>query len=133
MPKEQEPNPYLDRWVTFDHFFVRKVLLFKYSYAFVIMPGGFGTSDELFEALTLIQTAKISHFPIIVVGKGYWHDVSDLMKKMVEAGTVSTEDLKLLYFTDSVEEIVDIIRIRAIKQFGLKMVKTRPWRILFER
>jgi uncharacterized protein (TIGR00730 family) len=133
LPKEQKPNPYLDRWVTFDHFFVRKVLLFKYSYAFIIMPGGFGTSDELFEALTLIQTAKISHFPIIVVGREYWHEVSDLMKKMVEAGTVSAGDLKLLYFTDSVEEIVDIIRIRSIKQFGLKVVKTRPWRILFER
>src|SRR5579871_3702280 len=65
LPVEQKPNAYLDRWVTFDHFFVRKVLLFKYSYAFVIMPGGFGTSDELFEALTLVQTSKISHFPIV--------------------------------------------------------------------
>jgi uncharacterized protein (TIGR00730 family) len=69
IPVEQEPNPYLDHWVRFDHFFVRKVLFFKYSYAFVIMPGGFGTSDELFETLTLIQTGKISHFPVIIVGR----------------------------------------------------------------
>jgi uncharacterized protein (TIGR00730 family) len=69
LPVEQTPNPYLDRWVRFDHFFVRKVLLIKYSYAFIIMPGGFGTSDELFETLTLIQTGKISHFPVIIVGR----------------------------------------------------------------
>src|SRR5256885_4449918 len=83
LPVEQKPNPYLDRWVTFEHFFVRKVLLFKYSYAFVIMPGGLGTTDELFEALTLIQTGKISNFPIIVHGKEYWRDVVELMRKMV--------------------------------------------------
>jgi len=71
LPKEQKPNRYLNTWVTFDHFFVRKVLLFKYSYAFVILPGGFGTADEMFEALTLIQTAKISHFPVIILGKEY--------------------------------------------------------------
>jgi uncharacterized protein (TIGR00730 family) len=133
LPQEQKPNPYLDRWVTFDHFFVRKVLLFKYSYAFIIMPGGFGTSDEMFEALTLIQTAKISHFPLIVVGKEYWHDIRDLMKMMVEAGTVSADDLQLLYFTDSIDEMVDILQSRAIKPFGLKMVRRRPWRILLER
>jgi uncharacterized protein (TIGR00730 family) len=133
LPVEQKPNPYLDRWVTFEHFFVRKVLLCKYSYAFIIMPGGFGTSDELFEALTLIQTSKISHFPVIVVGKEYWRDIAELMKKMVDAGTVSSADLQLLYFTDSVDELVDIIQIRSIRQFGLKVVKARPWRILLER
>jgi uncharacterized protein (TIGR00730 family) len=130
---EQKPNPYLDRWVTFEHFFVRKVLLFKYSYAFIIMPGGFGTSDELFEALTLIQTSKISHFPVIVVGKEYWHEIAELMKKMVDAGTASPPDLQLLYFTDSVDELMDIIRSRSIQPFGLTAVKARPWRILLER
>jgi uncharacterized protein (TIGR00730 family) len=133
LPQEQKPNPYLDRWVTFDHFFVRKVLLFKYSYAFVIMPGGLGTSDELFEALTLIQTGKISQFPIIVVGKQYWRDVAELMDKMVKAGTASPSDLELLYFTDSVDEVMDIIRSRVIKRFGFKVVPTRPRRILLER
>jgi uncharacterized protein (TIGR00730 family) len=130
---EQKPNPYLDRWVNFEHFFVRKVLLFKYSYAFIIMPGGFGTTDELFEALTLVQTGKISHFPIIIVGKEYWTDIAGLMKKMVDAGTVSASDLELLYFTDSVAETMDIIRTQAIKRFGLKPARKQPWRILLER
>jgi uncharacterized protein (TIGR00730 family) len=132
LSREQKPNPYLDRRVTFDHFFVRKVLLFKYSYAFIIMPGGLGTSDELFEALTLIQTGKISNFPIIVHGKEYWRDIAELMRKMVEAGTASEADLDLLYFTDSIEETMDIICTRSIKTFGLKPVQRRPWRILGE-
>jgi uncharacterized protein (TIGR00730 family) len=132
LPQEQKPNPYLDRWVTFDHFFVRKVLLFKYSFAFVIMPGGLGTTDELFEALTLIQTGKISHFPIIMVGKEYWHDVPELMRKMVEAGTASAEDLKLLYFTDSLDEVMEVIRTNVIKAFGFKRARKQPWRILGE-
>ena len=132
LPKEQRPNRYLDRWVTFDHFFVRKVLLFKYSFAFVIMPGGLGTTDELFEALTLIQTGKISHFPIIMVGKEYWRNVAEFMSKMVDSGTASAEDLKLLYFADSVDEVMDVIRTNVIKAFGFKMVLKRPWRILGE-
>jgi uncharacterized protein (TIGR00730 family) len=133
LPKEQLPNRYLDRWVAFDHFFVRKVLLFKYSYGFIIMPGGLGTSDELFEALTLIQTGKISHFPIIVMGKAYWREVAEMMKKMVDAGTASVEDLELLHFTDSVDETMEIIRTRVIKAFGLKIVPKRPWKILLEQ
>ena len=133
LPVEQEPNRYLDRWVTFDHFFVRKVLLFKYSYAFVIMPGGLGTTDELFEALTLIQTGKIAHFPIIIRGKEYWRDIAEQMKKMVDAGTASANDLGLLYFTDSIDEAMDVIRNRVIKAFKLKVVRKRPWRILGER
>jgi uncharacterized protein (TIGR00730 family) len=132
LPVEQSPNPYLDRWVTFDHFFVRKVLLFKYSYAFIIMPGGLGTADELFEALTLIQTGKIGQFPIIIVGREYWRDVHELMRKMVDAGTVSARDLELLYFTDSVTETMDIIQNRVIKAFGFKQVINRPWRLLGE-
>jgi uncharacterized protein (TIGR00730 family) len=133
LPVEQSPNRYLDRWVTFDHFFVRKVLLFKYSYAFVIMPGGLGTTDELFEALTLIQTGKIAHFPIIIMGKEYWRDIAELMRKMVEARTASDKDLDLLYFTDSIDEAMDVIGTRVIKAFGLKVVRKRPWRILGER
>jgi len=133
LSQEQKANPYLDRWVTFDHFFIRKVLLFKYSFAFVIMPGGLGTTDELFEALTLIQTGKISHFPIIMVGKDYWRSVSELMSKMVDSGTASAEDLKLLHFTDSVDEVMDVVRTNVIKAFGFKLVRKRPWRILGEQ
>jgi uncharacterized protein (TIGR00730 family) len=133
LPVEQQPNPYLDRWITFDHFFVRKVLLFKYSYAFVIMPGGFGTTDELFEALTLIQTGKISQFPIIIIGKEYWHDVAELMRKMVDAGTVSAVDLELIHFTDSVAETMAVIRTLAIKKFGLKTVRHHPTKLLLEQ
>ena len=130
---EQKPNRYLDHWVTFDHFFVRKVLLFKYSYAFIIMPGGFGTADELFETLTLIQTGKLFHFPVIILGKEYWRDVAELMNKMVNAGTASPADLELLYFTDSAKETMDIIRKRSIKTFGLKPARSRAWRIPGER
>ena len=132
LPQEQKPNPYLDRWVTFDHFFVRKVLLFKYSYAFIIMPGGVGTTDELFEALTLIQTGKIQQFPIIIFGKEYWRDIAELMRKMVDLGTVSARDLELIHFTDSVKEAMKILRTRTITQFGLKQPLRRPMRILLE-
>jgi uncharacterized protein (TIGR00730 family) len=132
LPKEQKPNPYLDHWVIFDHFFVRKVLLFKYSYAFIIMPGGLGTTDELFEALTLIQTGKISDFPVIVQGKEYWRDIAELMNKMVAVRTASAADLDLLYFTDSIDETMDIIRTRSIKRFGLKPARKHAWKILGE-
>ncbi len=83
LPAEQAPNPYLDRWVTCRRFFVRKVLLFKYSYAFVALPGGIGTLDELFEALTLIQTGKIEHFPVVLIGTQYWKPLVDFLHRMV--------------------------------------------------
>jgi len=105
----------------------------EFSYAFIIMPGGLGTTDELFEALTLIQTGKIGQFPIIIMGKEYWRDVAELMRKMVDAGTASAKDLELLYFTDSVDEVMDVIRTRVIKAFGFRRVQKRPWRILGER
>jgi uncharacterized protein (TIGR00730 family) len=132
LPSEQAPNSYLDRWVLFDHFFVRKVLLLKYSYAFVIMPGGFGTLDELFETLTLIQTGKIHEFPVIIMGREYWSPAREFLKRMVDAGTVHAKDLELVYFTDSVEEAMDIIKVRSIARFGLKRA-ARPRRILRER
>lgn len=133
LPMEQKPNPYLDRWVTFDHFFVRKVLLFKYSFAFIIMPGGFGTGDELFEALTLIQTGKIKQFPVIMVGKEYWHDMSAMVRTMIDAHTVGAKDLDLLYFTDSIDELIDVIQRRVIKEYGFKLVRRKPSRILGEK
>jgi uncharacterized protein (TIGR00730 family) len=81
LPQEQKPNPYLDRWVTFRHFFVRKLMLVKYSYAFIALPGGFGTLDEIFETATLIQTHKIKDFPLVLVGKDYWRPLLDFLHK----------------------------------------------------
>jgi uncharacterized protein (TIGR00730 family) len=134
LPFEQAPNPYLDRWVTCRYFFVRKVLLLKYSYAFVVLPGGFGTLDELTEALTLIQTGKIQQFPVVLMGRTYWEPFLELTRKMVEAGTVSMHDLDLMLVTDSVAEAMAHIELHAIERFGLQRRKRpRPSRILGER
>lgn len=123
LPFEQSHNPYLDRWVTMEHFFVRKVLLLKYSYGFVIMPGGFGTMDEMFETLTLIQTKKIRNFPIVVMGQDFWKEMRDFMDHMLKGATISAEDLDLILWTDSVEEAVAHLSERAEKQFGLRCDK----------
>jgi len=105
LPMEQKPNPYLDRFVEFKYFFVRKVMLVKYSYAFVVLPGGFGTLDELFEALTLIQTGKISNFPVVLMGVEYWTPLMDFMRqRLISTGTIDADDLDLIHLTDSVEE-----------------------------
>ncbi|MBC7382754.1 MAG: TIGR00730 family Rossman fold protein [Bacteroidia bacterium] len=120
---EQKENPYLHKWVNFNHFFVRKALLLKYSYAFVIMPGGWGTMDELFEALTLIQTGKIENFPVIIFGKEYWINLTELIADMVLKGTVSKDDLDHLLITDSIEESINHIKINSIQKFGLKKGK----------
>jgi uncharacterized protein (TIGR00730 family) len=129
LPMEQAANPYVDRWVTMRYFFVRKTLLIKYSYAFVVFPGGFGTVDELFEALTLIQTGKIRQFPIVVMGVGYWKELLGFVDKMAGASMISREDLRLIYATDSVEDAISHIRSKAIAPFGLKTVVRRslPW------
>ncbi|MCB1209257.1 MAG: TIGR00730 family Rossman fold protein [Verrucomicrobiales bacterium] len=120
LPFEQHENPYLDRSVTFNHFFVRKTLMIKYSYGFVIMPGGFGTLDEMFEALTLIQTKKIRNFPIVVMGSEFWGEIRSFIDSMVCAGTISPEDLDLILFTDSPTDAVAHLREKAVKQFGLQ-------------
>lgn len=134
LPHEQHPNPYLDKWVSIRYFFVRKTLLIKYSYAFVVMPGGFGTLDEYFEALTLIQTRMLSEFPIIIFDRSYHKDIIEHIEKMKQRGTISAEDLKLCLFTDSIEEAVKHIQEKSIKQFGLKAAQKqyRPW-WLFEK
>jgi len=119
LPFEQKPNPYLDHWLTVRYFFVRKVALVKYSYAFVVMPGGFGTLDELFEALTLIQTKKILNFPVVVFGKQYWRHLVALLNDIARAKSISEEDLKLLLITDSVDEAMDYIIKNSIEKFGL--------------
>lgn len=110
LPEEQEPNPYLDTLVTFRYFFVRKVMLVKYSRAFVIMPGGFGTMDEAFEAATLIQTGKIFDFPIICVGTEYWQPLFDFMSdRMLSAGTIDRSDYGQFMLTDSPQQVVEHI------------------------
>jgi len=120
LPFEQKHNPYLDRWVTMDYFFVRKVLLMKYSYGFVIMPGGFGTLDEMFEALTLIQTKKVKNFPVVVMGVEFWSEMRTLIDQMLKGGTISAEDIDLICWTDSVEEAMNHLQEKAVKQFGLR-------------
>ncbi len=129
LPHEQAHNPYMDRWVTIEHFFVRKVLLLKYSYGFVVMPGGAGTMDEFFETLTLIQTKKIANFPIVLIGGAYWKQLIDFMQMMVEQGTLSPEDMDLICLTDSVEEAMAHIKKYAIDRFNLtyRRIKPMPW------
>jgi uncharacterized protein (TIGR00730 family) len=133
LPMEQKPNRYLDRFVTFRYFFVRKVMLVKYSYAFVALPGGFGTFDEVFEALTLVQTGKIKNFPVVLVGEAYWQPLIEMLRtRLVAEGTISAADLALLRVTDSAEECAQIIRDSAIARFGLTYVPMRRRRVLFE-
>src|SRR5579862_1191703 len=117
LPEEQKPNPYLDRWVTIRYFFVRKTLLIKYSYAFVVFPGGYGTLDEFFESITLVQTRKIRNFPIIIFGKAFHKELLEYIEKIKIAGTISPEDTGLFYVTDSVEEAVDYIANNCIDRY----------------
>jgi uncharacterized protein (TIGR00730 family) len=119
LPFEQEPNPYVDYSVDIKYFFVRKTLLLKYSYAFVVMPGGFGTLDEFFEALTLIQTKKISEFPIVIFDKQFHKELIDYIEKMKSEGTISIDDDRLFLITDSIEEMQNHL-ITAIHKFDLK-------------
>jgi uncharacterized protein (TIGR00730 family) len=125
LPHEQKHNPYLDVWVTIRYFFVRKTLLSKYSYGFVVMPGGFGTLDEFFEALTLIQTGKFLQFPIVVMGKEFHQHLIDHIKVMERMKTISTKDEELLFFTDSPEEAIKFLRAKTDNQFGLRRRKAR--------
>jgi hypothetical protein len=111
LPMEQKPNPYVDKFVDFKYFFVRKVMLVKYSYAFVVLPGGFGTMDELFEALTLVQTRKIENFPVVLMGEAYWKPLLDfLCDTMVAGKTINPEDMDLLTVTDSPDVAMATIR-----------------------
>ena len=110
LPFEQSPNPYIDndKSITFDYFFVRKLMFIKYAQGFVVLPGGFGTMDELFESLTLIQTRKIGRFPIILVGKDYWSGLIDWIKSvLVTEKYINADDLKLFTVVDTAEEAVN--------------------------
>lgn len=119
LPREQKFNAYLDRRVVFEHFFVRKLMLVKYSYAFIVLPGGVGTMDELFEAVTLIQTGKIRGFPVVLMGREYYRDLIELLERMVSEGTVDARDLKLFVLTDSLEEAMAHLQKHAVERFGL--------------
>lgn len=134
LPTEQTPNRYLDKWVNIRYFFIRKTLLVKYSFAFIVMPGGFGTMDEFFESLTLTQTKMIKQFPIIVFGKSYHQRLLDHIQVMREQRTISPEDLDLILVTDSVDEAKQFIREKSILRYGLvPAIRRRPLKWLLER
>lgn len=123
LPIEQAPNRYLDSFVEFNHFYVRKVMLLRYSYAFVVLPGGFGTLDEVFETITLIQTKKISNFPIVVMGNSFWPSMkSFIYDTMLKNSTISENDLKLVHFTDDSAEAISCIKHYTDRLFTLKPV-----------
>jgi uncharacterized protein (TIGR00730 family) len=120
LPKEQRPNPYLDSWFEFDYFFIRKVMLLKYSCAFVALPGGFGTLDEIFETATLVQNRKMKDFPLILMGSDYWRGLRDfLVERLLAEGTISRSDLKLVYITDSPKEAIQCIKAGAARLLGI--------------
>ena len=128
LPHEQAGNPYLDVMVEFHYFFVRKVMLVKYSYAFIVLPGGFGTMDEIFETATLIQTGKMKDFPIVIMGEDYWRPLIKLLEeKMVREGTIDQEDVDRLTITDSPEEAVSRVLQSARTKFGLEWEPKPSW------
>ena len=129
LPFEQNHNPYIDAEhnLEFDYFFVRKVLLFKYSYAFVAMPGGIGTMDELFEALTLIQTKKIRSFPVVLIGTEYWKSLGVLLRDLRDRGAIAEDDLNLVMMTDDLDAAMAHLAAHTIEPFGLKPRRPRRW------
>jgi uncharacterized protein (TIGR00730 family) len=134
LPVEQHANPYVDRVVTFEHFFVRKFMLRKYSYAFVVLPGGLGTLDEVFETLTLIQTGKMHDFPVVLMGTAYWQPLIEFVRGMVDKGTISSHDLDRLVLTDDPAQAAAAVRDVALSRFGLSYAEpVRPRWWLLER
>jgi uncharacterized protein (TIGR00730 family) len=134
LPSEQAPNAYLDKWVNIRYFFVRKTLLIKYSFAFIVLPGGFGTMDEFFEAVTLTQTGKILPFPIIIFDRDFYKDLVDQLEWMKKKHTISDEDLHLILVTDSIDEAIEFIKEKSIHRYGLVPEKKHsPLRWLLER
>jgi len=135
LPMEQKPNPYVDRFITFQHFYVRKVMLVKYSYAFVAMPGGFGTLDELFETATLVQTKKVESFPLVLVGRDYWEPLFVFLReRMLAEGMIHAEDLELLQLVDTADEALAILRAQALPlaRAGMQKPPVKPSRVLGE-
>ncbi len=126
LPFEQKPNPYLHKWIDIPYFFVRKFLLMKYSYAYVVMPGGMGTLDELFEAITLIQTKLIQNFPIVIFDSVYHKELCEHIQIMANNESISPKDMELFFVTDSPEEVVEYIKVHSIERFGLVKEQYRP-------
>ncbi len=127
LPFEQKANPFLTTSITFEHFFVRKVLLVKYSYAFIIMPGGFGTMDEFFEILTLVQTKTVTNFPIVLFGKKYHQPLMDMIAHMAREGTISEQDLSLVLLTDDEEEAMKHIHYYVSSNYKIRKRKRSFW------
>lgn len=133
LPVEQLANAYLDREIRFHYFFVRKVMLVKYSLAFAALPGGFGTMDEIFETLTLSQTGKISDFPLVLLGETYWRPLLDLVgDRMLRAGTIDAADLRRITVTDSPSVAADHILLCAQRHHPRELAPGRPSRLLGE-
>ncbi|RAJ14060.1 LOG family protein [Arenibacter echinorum] len=126
LPFEQKPNLYLHKWINIRYFFVRKFLLIKYSYAFVVMPGGMGTLDELFESITLIQTKMIQNFPVVIFGSEYHKELCEHIRIMAKNESISPKDMELLFVTDSVEEMANHIKTHAIERFKLVKKPQNP-------
>lgn len=134
LPKEQHPNRYLDKWIDLNYFFVRKILLTKYSYAFIVMPGGYGTLDEFFEAITLIQTGKMQKFPVVLMGTEFHNELYQHLERLIAEKTIAPEDIDLFLFTNSVDEAIAHINKHAVEGFGLKKKKIyKPFRLFGER
>jgi uncharacterized protein (TIGR00730 family) len=136
LPKEQKPNVYVDKWVEFRYFFVRKVMLAKYSYGFIAVPGGFGTLDELFEIATLIETGKMRNFPVILMGSEYWSPLLQFLRGvLLKHGAIDAGDVNRILVTDSPSDAVSHIEKRAIEKFGLHYATRhkQPSKLFFER
>ncbi len=127
LPFEQKPNPYLHKSVTLRYFFVRKVLLLKYSYAFVILPGGWGTMDEMFETLTLVQTRIIHNFPVVLIGTEYYGPLMDYLLFMVQQKTISPDDLQLVILTDDIDEAMEHIKKYIEMNYTIKKRERPRW------
>ncbi|HAE14397.1 MAG: TIGR00730 family Rossman fold protein [Chitinophagales bacterium] len=127
LPHEQSENPYMHRWVTMKYFFVRKVLLVKYSYGFIVMPGGMGTMDELFETLTLIQTGVIRNFPVVLMGSEYYSHIMQMLERMQQEGTISPKDMYLLKVTDDPDEALHHIQHYVKENYTVRRLRPRRW------
>jgi uncharacterized protein (TIGR00730 family) len=127
LPFEQTANKYMHKWMLFEHFFVRKTLLMKYSYGFIIMPGGFGTLDELFETLTLVQTKTITHFPIVLFGTAFHEPLLRVFHHMVAEGTISKTDLSLVLLTDDMDAAMDHISKYIQQNYTVKPRRRQWW------
>ncbi len=132
LPFEQLPNRYMHKWIEFDYFFIRKGMMLKYSYAFIVMPGGFGTMDEFFSTLTLIQTKSITQFPMVLFGTDFYRPLMDTIELMKREGTISEEDLTLVMFTDDIDEAMEHIKSYISKNYELEK-KQKPFWWLLEK